>query len=344
MSRVPGLAEFHEMNTSARRIEGLARDLRADIIHAHSPVLNALPALRAARRVGVPVVYELRALWEDGAVDHGTTTVNSPRYRLSRAMETYALRRVDAVTTICEGLRGEIVSRGVPKEKVTTIPNAVDAHAFAARGSSDEQLRAKLGLTGSVVLGYIGSFYAYEGVDMIIEALPGLLSRWPTAKVLLVGGGMQDQALRRRAADLGLGDRVVFAGRVPNSEVQRYYDLVDILVYPRRPMRLTELVTPLKPLEAMAQGRIFIASDVGGHRELIRDGETGHLFPAGSTAGLVDKLTELLAHREDWDRVRAVARRYVEDERTWARSAKGYEGVYERALRGVAKGAKRLEP
>jgi PEP-CTERM/exosortase A-associated glycosyltransferase len=331
LTGVPGVAQLREMRATAYRVRYLARQLQVDVIHAHSPVLNALPALWAGRRAGIPVVYELRALWEDGAVDHGTTKVNSARYRLSKALETFALRRADAVTTICEGLRGEIISRGVPPEKVTTIPNAVDAHAFAARSDPDEQLRARLGLTGSVVLGYIGSFYAYEGVDMLVEALRGLLPQWPNAKVLLVGGGMQEQFLRRRVAELSLEDKVVFAGRVPNSDVQRFYDLIDILVYARRPMRLTELVTPLKPLEAMAQGRIFVASDVGGHRELIRDGETGHLFRAGSIAGLTDKVAEVLTQRGDWDRLRGRARRYVEQERTWTRSAERYAGVYERS-------------
>jgi len=127
---------------------------------------------------------------------------------------------------------------------------------------------------------------------------------------------------------------VIFPGRVPHGEVSRYYSLIDVLVYPRRSMRLTEIVTPLKPLEAMAQGRIFIASDVGGHRELIRDGETGFLFPAGDAPALVATLDRVLAHRAGWPEMAERARRFVEQERTWAKSVAPYAEVYARRSAG----------
>jgi glycosyltransferase involved in cell wall biosynthesis len=151
-------------------------------------------------------------------------------------------------------------------------------------------------------------------------------------KVLLVGGGSHEPALRERVKALGLDTRVVFAGRVPNADVPRYYDLIDALVYPRRSMRLTELVTPLKPLEAMAQGRMVVASDVGGHRELIADGETGHLFAADNADTLAAVLDRVLAARDAWPAMRARARAFVERERSWDRSVALYRDVY----RGVA--------
>jgi glycosyltransferase involved in cell wall biosynthesis len=182
------------------------------------------------------------------------------------------------------------------------------------------------------VLGFIGSFYAYEGLDLLIQALAAILPKQPQTRLLLVGGGSHEPTLRKLAADLGVQERIVFAGRVPNAQVPRYYDLIDVLAYPRRSMRLTELVTPLKPLEAMAQGRIFVASDVGGHKELIRDGETGFLFPAGDAVALARTIERVLANPHDWPRVRAAGRRFVEGERTWARSVARYADVYARAL------------
>ncbi len=149
-------------------------------------------------------------------------------------------------------------------------------------------------------MGFIGSFYAYEGLDLLLAALPQVTARIPDARVLLVGGGPQENELKALAAKLGIEDRVVFAGRVPHGEVQRYYGIVDVFAYPRKSMRLTELVTPLKPLEAMAQGRLLVASDVGGHRELIRDGETGVLFRAGDAASLADAIVRLLGQRDRW--------------------------------------------
>ena len=335
-SAIPGVGYVREMRATSQCIDDLARTLAPDIIHAHSPVLNALPAISVGRRLGVPVVYELRALWEDAAVDHGTTTEGSIRYRASRALETYALRRAGRITTICEGLRREISGRGIPSERITVIPNAVDTRDFRFGGTVDKVLRAKLGLEDKIVVGFAGSFYAYEGLDLLLDAAALLVPLHSNLRILLVGGGPQETALKVRAERLGLRDRVVFAGRVPHTEVQRYYRLIDVLAYPRHRMRLTEIVTPLKPLEAMAQGSMFVASDVGGPRELIRDGETGFLFPAGDVDALARTIDRVLARSTDWPRLREQARRFVEAERTWARSVARYENVYSELLASTA--------
>lgn len=324
----PLLGELELMRQLERRLDVLIGELKPAILHAHSPVLNGIPAIRAGRRHGIPVVYEVRAFWEDAAVDHGTTREGSLRYRATRALETWALRRASHVTCICEGLRADIAARGIPADKITVIPNAVDARLFAAGSEPDPALIARWGLSGAEVVGFIGSFYAYEGLDLLLDALPAILAHRPDVRLLLVGGGPQEAALKAQAARLGLTDRVVFTGRVPHTDVQRYYDLVDVLAYPRHPMRLTELVTPLKPLEAMAQQRIFVASDVGGHRELIRDGETGVLFKAGDASALADAVAGLLAERGRWPTLRAAGRRFVEEERTWTNSVSRYQAIY----------------
>ena len=338
---LPWLDQYAVIGQTEQRLLEVMASVKPDILHAHSPVLNAIAAIRVARRMRVPVVYEVRAFWEDAAVDHGTTREGSLRYRASRALETYALKRVGQVTTICEGLRADIVARGIPSERVTVIPNAVDTELFGIQGGGDARLAKELGLAGKSVIGFIGSFYAYEGLDLLIGALPAILRRKPEVRVLLVGGGPQEAALKDLCRTLGLDDRVIFTGRVPHGEVQRYYDTVDILVYPRHPMRLTELVTPLKPLEAMAQERLLIASDVGGHRELIRDGENGVLFRAGSAESLSEAVCGLLSRPEEWAGLRRAGRAYVERERNWATSVARYEGVYA-AARGLDRG--RIQP
>lgn len=327
-NRLPGLGQVALMRQLERRLQQVAEHLRPNIIHAHSPVLNALPALRVGKRLGIPVVYEVRAFWEDAAVDHGSTVEGSLRYQLTRQLETYALKRAGHVFTICGGLRSDILARGVAAERVTVIPNAVDVEAFEPGGAPDELLKAKLGLQGASVIGFIGSFYAYEGLDLLLNALPGILLRRPDLRVLLVGGGPQDAALKDQARRLGVAEKVVFTGRVPHAEVQRYYDLVDVLAYPRHSMRLTELVTPLKPLEAMAQGRLLVASDVGGHKELIRHGETGMLFKAGSTAALTQAVGDLMSAPASWPAIRQAGRRFVENERNWTRSITSYVTPY----------------
>ena len=327
-----GAGLFEQMRLTAARIAEVARDEKPDLIHAHSPVLNALPALWTRMSLRIPVVYEMRASWEDAAVDHGTTTEGSLRYRVSRTLETFALKRADRITTICEGLRGDIAVRGIDPARITVIPNAVDVGNFQFGVAADPALRARLGLDGCTVLGFAGSFYGYEGLHLLVEAFAQLLPQSPMLRLLLVGGGPQDAALKAQVAAAGIADKVVFTGRVPHSEVQRYYELIDVLAYPRLPIRLTELVTPLKPLEAMAQGRMFVASDVGGHRELIRHGETGFLCPAGDAKALAAGLLDVLAREAEWPRIRQQARRFVEQERTWSNSVARYAEVYRQAL------------
>ncbi len=329
--RLPLVRYAFDMAGLKSRLLEVASALKPDVLHAHSPVLNAWPALAIGAKLGLPVVYEVRAFWEDAAVDHGTTAEGSPRYRATHALETAALRRADAVTCICEGLRHDIVNRGVPASKVTVIPNAVDPDKFLYDLTPDRALKESLGLEQCRVLGFVGSFYAYEGLDLLLGAFPEILRCHPDVRVLLIGGGPEEENLKQQARTLGIAAQVVFAGRVPHAEVNRYYSIIDALVYARHSMRLTELVTPLKPLEAMAQGNLFVASDVGGHRELVRDGDTGILFKAGSRQALVDALHKLLTTADRWPALRLAGRRFVEAERTWAASVARYREVYARA-------------
>ena len=334
--RWPLLDQWSVVHDTRRRLSGLIADHRPDLLHAHSPCLNGIAAIQAARRFGIPVVYEMRASWEDAAVDHGTTAHGSLRYKASRALETWTLRHADAITTICDGLRRDIASRDIAQERITVIPNAVDPHDFQLLGRPDPAIRASMGLASTdFVLGFIGSFYAYEGLDTLLDAMPLLLQAFPNARVLLVGGGYEEARLREQAARLGIGQRVIFAGRVSHEEVARCYSAVDLLVYPRKRIRLTETVTPLKPLEAMAQGRLLMASDVGGHRELISDGVTGYLFAPDEPAALAATVARVGADRDRWSGIIAAGRRYVETERNWRTSVAGYRAVYERAGAGA---------
>lgn len=332
LSGLPGFDQFAVISALERRLDAVVDKVKPDILHAHSPALNGQAALRVSRRKGIPLVYEIRAFWEDAAVDHGTAKEWGLRYRLTRALETHVVKGANAVITICEGLRRDLVGRGIPESKITVIPNAVDIEKFQVGGTPDLALSAQLGLGGKLVLGFIGSFYAYEGLPLLLEALPLMVSQNPLVRVLLVGGGPQEAELKAMTERMQLGKFVIFTGRVPHDQVQKYYDLVDVLVYPRLSMRLTELVTPLKPLEAMAQGRLLIASDVGGHRELIEPGVTGDLFRAGDAAALADTALRLAGQKDRWPVVRAAARAFVERERNWRASVSSYEPVYRRLL------------
>ena len=324
--------EWREISVLAERIEKVIHDWRPDILHAHSPALNGLAALRVAEKTGLPLVYEIRAFWEDAAVGNGTSKENSPRYWLTRQLENHVVNGADAVAVICEGLRSDLIGRGVRSEKIIVSPNGVDMELFGNAPVRDQQLLSELGLAGKSVLGFIGSFYDYEGLDDLIEAMPLLLVAHPEAHLLLVGGGPMEEALKGQVERLALGSAVTFTGRVPHEQVERYYGLMDIMVYPRKSMRLTDLVTPLKPLEAMAQGRLVAASDVGGHRELIEDGVTGTLFPAGNSGKISEKLANLLDNRGDWKQTIETAKKFVEADRNWSSNILRYTPVYQRLI------------
>jgi len=225
-----------------------------------------------------------------------------------------------------------MVARGVPSEKITVIPNAVDRGTFSGPVDPDRALAVSLGLDGKTVLAFFGSFYSYEGLSLLLRAVPELQRRQPDIAVLLVGGGPEEDRLRATARELGLGNAVLFVGRVPQGEIRRYYDLADLFVFPRISTRLTELVTPLKPLEAMAQERIVVASSVGGHRELIRDRETGYLFQPDDPRSLAEGVLSALADRHSWPRIRARAVELIETERSWPCSVARYREVYHRIL------------
>jgi PEP-CTERM/exosortase A-associated glycosyltransferase len=332
-TRVPIVGELRLIETMKRRIEDAIQAERPQVIHAHSPVLNAIAALRAGRRHGLPVVYEIRAFWEDAAVDHGTYAAGSWKYRLVRALETDACRRADGVAVICRGLQDDLVARGIDRSKFVVIYNGIDPDETRI-APPDEEGRATWGLAGKRVIGFLGSFYRYEGLDLLIEAVARLRRDRDDVVLLLVGGGEAREDLQGRIRALGIEKHVIVTGRVPHERIPGIYGLVDVLAYPRKSMRLTELVTPLKPLEAMAMGKVFVASDVGGHRELVRDGETGVLFPAGDVDALTRSLARLL---DDATLRRAIETRqvpWVREHHTWDRTTEPYGSLYARALAG----------
>jgi PEP-CTERM/exosortase A-associated glycosyltransferase len=293
--------------------------------------------MRVAKRERIPFVYEIRAFWEDAAVGNGATKEGSLRYRLTRQLENYVVSQADMIVTICEGLRADLVARGTAPERIAVAPNGVDLTLFGSPLAPDLDLARELALVdehGALlpVIGFIGSFYDYEGLDVLIDSMPLLIRQHPDAKLLLVGGGPCESDLRARAVASPAADAIRFVGRVPHDQVERYYALTQILAYPRKRSRLTDLVTPLKPLESMAQGKLVCASDVGGHRELIEDGVTGRLFAPDDPPACADALASMLANPEAWPAMRAAGRCLVEERHDWARNAARYQIIYQGLL------------
>lgn len=300
---------------------------KINVIDAHSSVLNGIAAAKIAKEKGVPFIYEIRAFWEDAAVDQGKTKEGSPRYKLTRAIETDVVKKADKVTVICEGLKNDLIERDIDPRKITVIPNGVDTEKFRPV-KTHQGLLDRYELNDVKVIGFIGTFFEFEGLDLLVRAAKNILSKRKDVKFLLVGGGRHEQYLMKRIHETGMQKHFIFTGRVAHDQILDYYSVIDILVYPRISKRITELVTPLKPLEAMALEKVVIGSDVGGIKELIRDGENGLLFRAGSFGDLAAKCVYVLNHLDEMQEIARAARKYVVKERNWLKICEQYLPIY----------------
>jgi PEP-CTERM/exosortase A-associated glycosyltransferase len=323
---VPLLKQAACVAELAKQIVKLAQELNVDVLHAHSPALNGLAVAKAARQLRVPCVYEVRYYEEDAAVDRGKLKFNSPLYKLSRQLELAALKRADRVVTICEALHDDLIARGVAAHKLFQAPNAVDTSLFTPR-LPDAELQARYGLAGHTVIGFIGSLYSYEGLEFLLDAVVQLLAQRRDVKLLLVGEGEAETALEARIPT-EFREHIILTGKVPHAQVKNYYSVMDVLVYPRVSSRLTELTTPLKPLEAMAMERVVVGSDIGGMRELFRDGETGFTFATENVNELAQCLNRLADDAALRQRIGKQARAFTVRERDWERIVERYLDIY----------------
>lgn len=316
--------EVQAMAALARRLDQVIKEWRPDVVHAHSPVLIGLPALGICRKARIPLVYEVRDLWENASVDRGKFASDSVPYKVAQSLDTIALRGADAVVTICDSLRAEIEPRS--GKSVTVVPNGVDVDTFVP---STEERPADARPT----VAYIGAFQPYEGIETLIDAFPLVVEAVPEAQLVITGGGGAEQELRSLSERVSAPGSVTFTGRVPHHEVGALYRQADVLVYPRIHTRTTSLTTPLKPLEGMAMGKAVVVSDLPAMRELVRVGETGLAFPPGNARALADVLIRLLKEPNTRSQLGAAARVQVANERRWSTLVSRYPEIYERVTR-----------
>ncbi len=304
-------------------------DREVQIIDAHSSVLNGVSGVILKKIKKIPLIYEIRAFWEDAAVDLGKTKEGSYRYKITRGIETFVVKNADCVTVICEGLKNDLIERGIEAKKIYVIKNGVDIKNFQPI-EKDSKLVEKLGLEKEdYVVGFIGTFFEFEGLKLLLESVPLLLDEIPNIKILLVGGGKTENALKEMVDRKKLQKNVIFTGRVAHEEISKYYSVLDIVVYPRISKRITELVTPLKPLEAMALEKCVVASDVGGLKELITDNKTGLLFKSGDKNELSKTCIKILKDLDKRKDIQKNALRYVRENRQWNKICHEYRNIFE---------------
>ncbi len=334
----PIVRELSVVRLLRRRIQELLETNSYDVVHAHSPALCGLAASLAARSQNIPFVYEVRSFWEDATPDQQGARRITLRYLLAKQLETYVLRRADAVVGIAGSILRDLEIRSVKIDKLFCVSNGVDTSRFVPR-ARDSRLAAALGLNDCPILGFIGTLFPWEGIAWLVRAAVGLRHTGLVFKLLIVGDGPDANQVRRAILENGAESYIHFVGRVPHEEIEQYYSVIDVLLYPRLSMRLTELVTPLKPLEAMALGKAVLGSDVGGLRELIDPEVTGILFKAGDARDFERQATRLLQDPEFGRLLGGRARQKVVAEKDWKVLARTYESVYAMARRSIVAGS-----
>jgi glycosyltransferase involved in cell wall biosynthesis len=311
----------------------LVTQVRPSVLHAASNYSNALIALALRDATQLPVVYEVRGFWEDTWLSRHSAGAasdlwHSDRYVRSRALETHCMQAADLVVTLGEAMRDEIAERGIDPANILIVPNGVSSE-FLQPLPDPAALKSQLGITdGEYVVGLVSSLVAHEGIGTLLAAVKILGDRGVRTRALIVGDGPDRGTLERHAAQLGLD--AIFTGRVPMAKVRDYHAVLDVFVVPRTPDRVCQLVTPLKPVEAMASGLPVVVSGVRALGEIVQDKVTGLLFPPLDAEALADALQLLLGNPELRRELGANAKQWVARDRTWEHNAARYRDAYTR--------------
>lgn len=320
----------HHVDRAARLVE----ELKPRLLHPASDYRNGLVALELGERYNLPVVYEVRGFPEEYLPRRPGSQLRRDAWNTRRELETECWRGADHIVTLAEVMKRHIAAKGVDPDRITVVPNAVDIDRFQP-APRDEGLANRLGIRpGETVIGYVSSFSAYEGIRYLIEAAAHLTQAGHAVKILLVGDGAETNHLRELTRRLKVSDRVVLTGRVEHGALSAYYDLIDIFVVPRTREATTDLVTPLKPFEAMAMKKPVVVSGTTALSEVIRDGETGLHFEPEDCADLAAQLERLIGDRDLRRQVGEAGRKWVAENRTWRANAALYSRLYE-ILRAV---------
>ncbi|WP_193105891.1 glycosyltransferase [Brachybacterium sp. FME24] len=318
---------FHYTERYSSALLDLAKEQRPTIIHAASNHWNGLTAVKTARQLGIPSIYEVRGLWEVTRGSRNPEWAESNMFKYIARMEADAAKGATRVFAITEALREEMVKRGVDGDKIQIVPNGVDTSRFNPI-PRDEELASQLGVAGKTVIGYVGSVLDYEGIELILEAAEVLNRTREDFHVLIVGDGAELERFQNHVLERELEHVVTFTGRVPHEEVERYYSLIDITPFPRLPLPVCEMVSPLKPFEAMAMGKAVVASDVAALKEIVTPGVNGYLHEKGSTESLIEQLVNLLDDPLHTSQIGTQARDWVVENRDWKQLAQLISETY----------------
>ncbi len=308
----------------------IAEDEKPDIIHAHSSYTNGYAANFAARIMKIPSIYELRSLWGESAVVEDGLRQNSLKHRLVWHFELQAMKKANRVIAISQGIKDEIVKRGIYSDKIDILPNGVDSGIFVPMDKAPDVIE-KYKLNNSSVIGYIGSIRKLEGLSYLIDAFRIIKEQNKKVKLIVVGDGPEKENLKSQTERLNLED-IIFTGKIFHENILGFYSVIDLFIFPRIDAKINRTVTPLKPLEAMAAGKVCLCSNVAGLTEFIKDDYNGVIFESEDAEDLADKVLNILADPERYDRIKANGLAWVRKERDWKVLIPRYNEIYKKTL------------
>ena len=305
-----------------------AEIVKPEIIHAASNFVVGMAAVNVAKALEIPAVYEIRGFWHETQASKRPGYRDSDHYNLSESMEIEVAKRADFVFTITQAIADILIEYGIESQKIRVLPNCVDTDEFIPM-ERKASLEEKYELFDKVVIGYIGSFVDYEGLDILLDAISLIKEEvGEYLKVILVGDGPELSSIKELTKQLEIEDLVIFTGRIPHDEVRDYYSVIDITPFPRRGRRVCEIVSPLKPFEALAMGKAVIVSDVAALDEIIQNGETGLVHLKDDIPSLARCLKELVLDDRYRRELSKNGRKWVAENRTWKMAGETVEEVY----------------
>lgn len=322
-------SEVQYIMKSRDSISSELRNIRPSLVLAASNYATAMPALMAAKELGIPFIYEVRGFWEVTRVSREPEYELSNHYQNMVYHETLVCNHADHVFTLTNPMKDELIKRGVSSNKISIVPNSCDPTVFKAQ-ERDQQLAVHYGIRAEdVVIGYIGSFVQYEGLDDLVASCEVLAKKNLHFKLLIVGNenvssgekGPITSEIIGLASKYNLRDHLIMPGRIPHDQVASHYSLIDIAPFPRKPQPVTEMVSPMKPLEAFAMEKAVVVSSVKALQEMVIDNKTGLVYEKGRIESLSDALEKLILDPVLRGKLGKAAKTWLEKERTWEKTS-----------------------
>ncbi len=312
--------------TFYNRAKLIAMKYDVDIIHGHTSFFSGLTGLFLAKSLKKPFVYEIRSNWIQGMVENSAFSRRSFISSIYSFLENIVIKYASEIVIIGENLKPYVIKSGRKNiEKCLIVRNSVDLEEIERSYITTSRKNIK---RSGIVFGFIGTIYNYEGLDDLIKAFKELKLKYPESQLSIVGGGESLESLKILANEIGLD--VEFIGKVTREAVPQYYQIIDVIVLPRKSLEVTNQVTPLKPLEAMGYRKAILASDVQGIKEIVIDGINGVLFQAGSIEDLYKKMEFFVLNPASVESIGQASYNWVKENRSWEKEINKYIDLYKR--------------